>query len=208
MNEAIRIAQFVRNTSLRLWRDVPGTTANDLQVPCSRLAQEFPFAAHLHAQARQASADRAWQAISRFYARCQAKTPGKKGYPRFQHDNRSVEYKVTGWKLDPDGRHLTFTDGCSIGRVRLVGTRTIEAFPLDQIKRVRLVRRADGYYAQFCVDAERQITHVCNGKQVGIDLGLKVFSTDSAGQTVEPPPLFAKGGAAAQTLAPAGLPQV
>jgi putative transposase len=30
-----------------------------------------------------------------------------------QHDNRSVEYKTTGWKLDLDGKHLTFTDGCA-----------------------------------------------------------------------------------------------
>jgi putative transposase len=63
---------------------------------------------------------------------------------------------VTGWKLDPDGRHLTFTDGCGIGRVRLVGTRNIQPVPLDRIKRVRLVRRADGYYTQCCVEAERQ----------------------------------------------------
>jgi putative transposase len=103
MEEAIRSAQFIRNKSLRLWIDVPGTTANDLQVHCSRLAQHFPFAAQLNSPARQASADRAWQAISRFYARCQAKVPGKKGYPGFQHDNRTVAYNVTGWKLDPDG---------------------------------------------------------------------------------------------------------
>jgi putative transposase len=192
MDEAIRVAQFVRNKGLRLWMDTPGTSANDLQVLCSQLAQDFPFAAQLNSQARQAAADRAWQAISRFYARCQAKTPGKKGYPRFQHDNRSVEYKGTGWKLDPDGRHLTFTDGCGIGRVRLVGTRAIETFPLERIKRVRLVRRADGYYAQFCVDAERHIIHQPSDQQVGIDLGLKVFYIDSSGQTVENPRFLRK----------------
>ncbi|HKB46672.1 MAG TPA: transposase, partial [Ktedonobacterales bacterium] len=187
MDEAICIAQFIRNKSLRLWMDTPGTSANDLQLYCSRPAHEFPFAARLSAQARQASADRAWQAISRFYARCRAKMPGKKGYPRFQHDNRSVEYKVTGWKLDPDGRHLTFTDGCGIGRVRLAGTRNIATFPLDRIKRMRLVRRADGYYVQFCVEVERHLEHVSTGKQVGIDLGLKVFYTDSEGAAVPNP---------------------
>ncbi len=44
----------------------------------------------------------------------------EKGYPRFQHDNRSVEYKTTGWKLETDGKHITFTDGCGIGRVHLI----------------------------------------------------------------------------------------
>jgi putative transposase len=192
MDEAIRIAQFVRNKCLRWWMDIPGTSANDLQIQCGHLANDFPFAAQLNSQARQAAADRAWQAISRFYARCRAQAPGKKGYPRFQHDNRSVEYKVTGWKLDPDGRHLTFTDGCGIGRLRLVGTRSIESFPQERIKRVRLVRRADGYYAQFCVQAERQVQHVPSGQQVGIDLGLKAFYTDSTGQTVETPRFLRK----------------
>ena len=76
--------------------------------------------------------------------------------------------------------------------MRLVGTRSIETFPLEQIKRVRLVRRADGYYVQFCVDAERQVEHVPSGQQVRIDLGLKEFYTDSVGRTVTPPRFLRK----------------
>ncbi len=187
IDEAIRVTQFVRNKCLRMWMDEQRVSANDLQIYCSQLAKEFDFAAQLNSQARQASADRAWFAISRFYANCRAKTPGKKGYPRFQHDNRSVEYKVTGWKLDPDGKHITFSDGLGIGRLRLVGTRDIMSFPLSQIKRVRLIRRADGYFVQFCVDAQRQVEHTPTGRQVGIDLGLKEFWTDSDGQVVHHP---------------------
>src|SRR5260370_42259319 len=51
MDAAIRSAQFVRNKSLRVWMDVPGTTASDLQVHCSELAHYLPFAAHLNYQA-------------------------------------------------------------------------------------------------------------------------------------------------------------
>jgi putative transposase len=40
---------------------------------------------------------------------------------------------------------------------------------------------------QFAVKAERQIDHQPTGKQVGIDVGLKTFYTDSDGQTVENP---------------------
>jgi transposase len=85
--------------------------------------------------------------------------------------------------LDEDGRHITFTDGCDIGRLRLVGNRgqQIETFPLKQIKRVRIVRRADGYYVQ------RHISHMPTGKKTGIDVGLKAFSTSSDGHTVENP---------------------
>jgi hypothetical protein len=37
-----------------------------LQLLYSRLAQEYPFAAQLNSQARQAAASRAWAAIDRF----------------------------------------------------------------------------------------------------------------------------------------------
>lgn len=189
IDEAIRIVQFIRNKAVRLWMDTRGVSKNDLQCYCSQLAREFPFAARLNSQARQASADRAWFAISRFYENCQTHKPGKKGYPQFQHDNRSVEYKQTGWKLEADGRHLTFTDGCGIGRLRLIGNKPqrLEAFPVKQIKRVRLIKRADGYYVQFAVDAFRKIEHIPTGKQIGIDMGLKAFLTDSKGNTVPNP---------------------
>jgi putative transposase len=144
IDEAIRVTQFIRNKCLRLWMDERGISKNDLQCYCAHLAKECPFASCLNSQARQAAADRAWFAISRFYDTCKQHKSGKKGYPTFQHDNRSVEYKTTGWKLEGDGKHITFTDGCRIGRVRLVGTRDIEIFPVKQIKRVRIVKRADG----------------------------------------------------------------
>jgi len=189
IDEAVRVVQFIRNTCLRKWMDETAVSKNALQVYCAVLAKAYPFASLLNSQARQASADRAWFAISRFYENCKNHKPGKKGYPQFQRNNRSVEYKTTGWKLAPDGRHITFTDGCGIGRLRLVGNpgQQIEAFPPKQIKRVRIVHRADGYYVQFGVKAERQITHVPTGRQVGIDVGLKAFSTDSEGNTLENP---------------------
>ena len=118
----------------------------------------------------------------------------RKATPRFQHDNRSVEYKQTGWKLEQDGKHVTLTDGCGIGRLRLVGNpkQQIEAFPTEQIKRVRIVQRADGYYVQFAVKAERCIVHQPTGKQVGIDVGLKAYYTDSEGKTVDNPRHYRK----------------
>ncbi len=192
IDEAIRVVQFIRNKCVRLWMDTRGTGKNDLQCSCAELAREYPFVRRLNSQARQASADRAWSAISRFYENCKQNKPGKKGYPQFQHDNRSVEYKTTGWKLDPDGRHLTFTDGCGIGRLRLVGNKQqqIEAFPTKQIKRVRMVKRADGYYVQFGVAAHKAIIHQPLGKQVGIDVGLLAYYTDSDGKTVNNPRHF------------------
>jgi putative transposase len=194
IDEAIRVTQFIRNKSLRLWIDTHGISRNDLQCYCAALAREYPFARSLNSQARQAAADRAWFAIARFYDNCKKHTPGKKGYPRFQHNNRSVEYKQTGWKLEPDGTHLTFTDGIGIGRVRLVGNpgQQIEVFPVKQIKRVRLLKRADGYYVQFAVQTDRVIEHIPTGKQAGIDVGLRAYYTDSDGNTVANPRHYRK----------------
>lgn len=194
IDEAIRTVQFIRNKCLRLWMDSRGVSKNDLQIYCSTLAKEYPFARGLNSQARQASADRAWSAINRFYTNCQEHKHGKKGYPQFQHDNRSIEYKQTGWKLDDDGKHIVFTGGCGMGRLRLVGNKKqhIETFPVKDIKRVRIVRRADGYYVQFGVKTERKVEHAPSGTQVGIEVGLKSYLTDSEGNTVANPRLYQK----------------
>ncbi len=194
IDEAIRTVQFIRNKSLRLWMDGKNVSQNDLQTNCAVLAKEYPFAHRLNSMARQAAASRAWFAISRFYENCKNKKPGKKGYPTFQRNNRSVEYKTSGWKLDPNGRYIIFTDGCGIGRLKLVGNpnQRIQEFPIKDIKRVRIVRRADGYSCQFCVDTGRKIEHVPSGKQLGVDVGLKAYLTDSEGRTVENPRHYRK----------------
>ena len=65
IDEAIRTGQFVQNKALRLWMNVKGTSKYDLSKLCKQLAKEFPFANELNSMARQASAERAWVAISR-----------------------------------------------------------------------------------------------------------------------------------------------
>jgi putative transposase len=44
------------------------------------------------------------------------KVPGKKGFPRFKKNSRSVEYKQSGWKL-LDPKHIQFTDQKGIGKL-------------------------------------------------------------------------------------------
>src|SRR5260370_1599310 len=203
IDEALRVVQSTCNNWVPKWMD-EHAIKHDLQVYCAVVAREYSFASSLNSQARQASADRAWFAIARFYENCKEKKPGKKGYPQFQHDNRSVEYKTTGWKLSADGKHITFTDGCGIGRLRLVGNKKqhIETFPGKSIKRVRIVRRADGYYCQFGVKTERKVEHVLSGKEIGIDVGLKSFLTDSQGNTVDNPRHYRKAEKKLKRLGP------
>ncbi len=126
-------------------------------------------------------------AIRRFYDNCKAKVPGKKGFPQFQKNNRSVEYKVAGWKLSPDRKRITFTDKFKAGIFKLVGTHHLNFYHLKAIKRVRIVRRSDGYYCQFCIAVERNISIEPRGKCLGIDVGLSKFYTASDGSVVENP---------------------
>ena len=189
LDEAIRTARFVRNSCLRYWLDNLGIGKYELSAYCAVLAKEFPWAAKLNSQARQASAERAWSAIARFYDNCKKSKPGKKGFPRFKkhQTHGSVEYKTTGYKLSFDRRTITFTDGFEAGSFKLWGTRDLHFYQLKQIKRVRVVRRADGYYVQFLIDQERLEKRTPTGKTLGLDVGLTHFYTDSDGQTVENP---------------------
>jgi len=193
VDESIRTAQFVRNKALRFWIDNPKVNKYDLNKYCAVLAKEFPFANELNSQARQSSAERAWSAISRFFENCKKGIPGKKGFPQFQKDCRSVEYKTTGWKLADDRKSITFTDKKNIGRLKLKGTRDLGFYQPDQIKRVRLVRRADGVYVQFCVDVNRLEVLEPSGNAVGLDVGLKEYYTDSDGVMIENPKFLRKG---------------
>jgi len=81
IDEAIRTVQFVRNKCVRYWMDNKGVGKYDLSKLCKQLADEFDFAKKLNSQARQASSERAWSAINRFYKNCKAGIKGSSGYP-------------------------------------------------------------------------------------------------------------------------------
>lgn len=187
VDEALRTVQFIRNKALRFWMDGNGKTQYDLNKYCAVLASQFPFCNELNSMARQASAERAWSAIVKFYDNCKKQIPGKKGFPQFQKDNRSVEYKSTGWKLAESRKSITFTDKKGIGTLKLKGTRDLHFYQSDQIKRVRLVKRADGYYVQFCVSVNRTELAEPSGTAIGLDVGLNDFYTDSKNQIIKNP---------------------
>ncbi|NEQ17435.1 MAG: transposase, partial [Moorea sp. SIO3E2] len=73
--------------------------------------------------------------------------------------------------------------------LKLIGTWDLAFYRVKQIKRVRLVRRADGYYCQFCIQVDVNVDVEPTKHNVGLDVGLKEFYTDSDGNT-EPNPRF------------------
>ena len=195
INEAIRTTQFVRNKVLRYWMDNPGVGKTELFRYNTALRKEFKFVDDLNSHACQTAVERTLRAITRFYDNCQNKVKGKKGYPKCKKHSRSVEYKVSGWKLSKDKRHITFTDKKGIGTLKLIGSRDINYYQPDQIKRVRILNRADGYYVQFCLkldprDTVKPLTP--SQKATGIDVGLKFFLVDSEGNQVDCPKYYRK----------------
>jgi len=179
IDEAIRTTQFVRNKAIRHWMDSRGVGQKELYRLSKALREEFPFVKALNSSACQAAIERAYSSIARFYSNCKKSILGKKGYPQFQKNCRSVEYKTSGWSLSETRKSITFTDKKGIGKLKLKGTWDLNFYQLEQIKRVRLIRRADGYYVQFLVRAENKVDADLTGKMIGLDVGLKDFYTDS-----------------------------
>ncbi len=189
IDEAIKVTQFIRNKCLRLWMDTRANK-NKLYTFCAVLAKDYPFANALNSQARQAASERAAYGISRHLK------PDKSGKrlkkPQFQKNNRSVEYKATGWKLSANRKRITFTDGIGIGTMKMLGTQDLCSYDICLIKRVRIVKKADLFFVQFCVDVDHSELQETTGKTLGLDMGLASFYTDSEGQKIDCPKFLRK----------------
>ena len=211
LDAAIRTGRFVRNSIIRAWMDKQVKSRNEAYKYCKVLADnpEFPWAKKLNSMARQAHAERAWASVERFYRNCKAQSLGKKTgdinawgdpkrralcFPKFvKYKTRaSVEYKTSGWKLSECRRYLKFTDGFKAGNFKLWGTRDLHFYQVNQIKRVRVIRRCDGYYAQFLLDINRKVEKELTGIQRGLDVGLNHFYTDNFGNKIENPRFLRK----------------
>jgi putative transposase len=195
INEAIRTTQFIRNKAIRYWMDAPKEAKVNkiaLNNYSTALRKEFKFVEELNSMACQSATERAWLAIDRFYQNCQKKVAGKKAYPRFQKDNRSVEYKTSGWSLNQVKRRITFTDKKGIGEVKLLGKWDIKTYQVKQIKRVRLLKKADGYYCQFCLDIDIKSESRIDNGEIGLDVCLEYFYSDSNGNHQENPRFLRK----------------
>ena len=79
-----------------------------------------------------------------------------------------------------------------IGKFKLVGTWNLAFYDKAQIQRVRLVKRADGYYCQFCIAVDVEIKTEPTHKTVGLDVGLNSFVTTSDGEQIENPRFYRK----------------
>lgn len=93
--------------------------------------------------------------------------------------------------MSDERKSITFTDKKGIGRLKLKGSRDLNYFQIEQIKRVRIVKRADGMYVQFNIKEDVRAIKTKDYEPtkhaVGIDVGLAYFYADSDGNIVDIP---------------------
>ncbi len=145
----------------------------------------------------QMLSDRLSKSLKRFLA---AKTLGlpNVGFPRFKKPNRwhSIQLRQYGndknrrdVMLAPDEKHLYIPKMLG-GSVKIKYHRPMEGTP----KTAHLVLRADSHwYVLLVCETDIKNEHVpseCTHPEIGIDVGLKSFLTDSEGNTVDNPRFY------------------
>jgi putative transposase len=138
-----------------------------------------PYAAKVHSHILQVVAVDLDRAFAAFFRRVKAgEAPG---YPRFKGKRRfdSFGLKEYGNGFRVDGRRLKVS---GIGRIPVRWHRPIEG----EIKTVRIIKKADGWYACFSCEVEpRPLPET--GAAVGIDVGVASLITTSEGEKTPHP---------------------
>jgi putative transposase len=141
-----------------------------------------PYAEGIHSHVLQvvvADLDKAFQAFFR-----RVKAGDKPGYPRFKgrfrFDSFGLKEYGNGFKID--GRCLRIS---GIGRVRVRWHRPLEG----KVKTLRVVRRADGWYASFSCEVESHPLPA-TGREVGIDVGITHLLATSEGAFEDHPHFY------------------
>src|SRR5437764_4800877 len=147
---------------------------------------------HVPATTMQMLADRLSKSLKRFLAAKQQTLPGV-GFPRFKKPHRwhSIQLRQYGKDayLHEDKKHLIVPK--KLGHFLKINLhRPLEGTP----KTVHLVLRADGHwYALIVCETKPDTAHApseCSHPDIGIDVGLKSFLTDSEGNTIPNPRFY------------------
>ena len=151
-----------------------------------------PYATGIHSHVLQVVVSDLDKAFQSFFGRVKSKE--KAGYPRFRGFNRfdSFGFKENGNGFKVDGRRLKLS---GIGRVPVRWHRPIEG----KIKSLRIVKKADGWYAIFACEVE-SMPLPATGQSVGVDVGIESLLTLSDGTRVENPKWYRKSQAKLRVL--------
>ena len=144
------------------------------------LKDEFPEYKEIGSHVLQDVTRRLDKSFQNFFRR--VKLGQKPGYPRFQGKERYSSFTFpdkAGWSLN--GRNLVIP---KVGKLKLFLSRPV----LGEIKTLTIKRSSVGdWFASFSCDRVPENILIDNKREVGIDVGLKVFLADSDGRFVGNP---------------------
>src|SRR5260370_22230024 len=175
---ARRAAWEQRGESLRLY---------DQHGELPALKAERPSLAGVQSQVLQNVVVRIDLAFQAFFRRVRA---GEKepGYPRFRgqgrYDSLTFPQVPVGCKLDAGAKRLRIMN---IGQVKIILHRPIEGTP--KTATIRRSRTGKWYVSLACECAE-PAPLPATGRQIGVDVGLKIFAMLSTGQAIANPRFF------------------
>ncbi len=109
------------------------------------------------------------------------------GFPRFKKFGQYRSFVFPQFKANPvTGNHVKLP---KLGDITINLHRpTPDGF---EVKQVRVVRKASGWYAQLILQCEVQVPDILpHGEPIGIDLGLEKFLAVSTGQLIQRPRFF------------------
>jgi putative transposase len=139
-----------------------------------------PTLQEVHSQVLQDVARRVQKAFEAFFRRLKAgETPG---YPRFRgagrYDRLTFPQVPSGCALDVQAQRLVVS---KVGRVKIVSHRPLEGAP----KTATIRRTATGKWFVTFSCAWEPTPLPQTGKEVGIDVGLRVFAMPTTGDSIE-----------------------
>jgi putative transposase len=146
----------------------------------TEVRESFPEYQTAHVHVLQNVIKRLDRSFQSFFRRL--KNGEKAGFPRFKGKDRydSFEFNNTGFALQGDRLQIS-----KIGNIRLRLSRPSKGL----IKQLRILRRVDGWFAQFVVEVEGQKLPE-NSKVVAIDVGIEKFAALSNFTFIENPTFY------------------
>lgn len=152
----------------------------------TELRAEDAFARSVPRAIQEAVIKRVERAYQAFFRR--VKDGDTPGFPRFRTRERykSFEYSSDARKPSPLRGDKLIVYGVGSCRVRL--SRPVEGV----IKVVRIIRKADGYYAHLVCEVDKPKHLPKTGLTVGVDVGIESFAVLSTGERVDNPRFMEK----------------
>jgi putative transposase len=161
----------------------------DQEKELTRLrAEEENYKFLTRSMTRLSVLDRLDKAFKGFFRRI--KTGEKPGFPRFKGQDRfdTLIFDKIGWKIVD--KKLVIRNGTGNSPITL--TMRNMRHRQGEIKGLRLVKKANRWWAHFLVDVGEAPKVKTSKNGVGIDVGLRTFATMSDGEQIEHPRFLQK----------------